>query len=80
MLVAKIFSLHDKTINHVHKNHFGLRDKTIGHIGRNQFAKIPNNTYIHTYIHTTYAMLISSLNEVQANFGMPSKIAPKIPT
>jgi hypothetical protein len=75
-----VSGLHDRTIDHIHRNHFGLRDKTIGHIDRNHFAKIPNITYIHTYIHTAYATLISSLNEVKAKFGMPSKTAPKIPT
>jgi hypothetical protein len=80
MLVAKVYGLHDKTINHIHRNHFGLRDKTIGHINRNHFAKIANNTYIHTHTHTTYATLISSLNEVKVKFGMLSKITPKTPT
>ncbi len=46
---AKVSGLHDRTIDHIHRNHLGLRDKTIGHIDRNHFAKIPNITYIHTY-------------------------------
>jgi hypothetical protein len=75
--VAKVSGPHDRTIDHIHRNHFGLRDKTIGTI----LPKSPIiPTYTHTYIHTAYATLISSLNEVKEKFGMPSKTAPKIPT
>jgi hypothetical protein len=80
MSIAKVFGLHARTIDHIHRSHFGLCDKTIGHIDKNHFARIPNNTYIHTYIHTAYVTLISSLNEVKTKFGMPSNITPKIPT